>query len=97
MHEKQNETNKQFLYKYFQLLRGISQNEWVCCCCLKGNPLRISHKQDWSQGFILLLSPTAVFPQSDGDNDGAERVLAFVIQKCKRSCSMWCLMYGGRC
>ena len=29
---------------------------------LKGHPIQVRHKQDWSRGFILLLRQAAVFP-----------------------------------
>ena len=31
----------------------------------KGYPLQVRHKQDWGQGFILLLPQTAALPESD--------------------------------
>ena len=30
---------------------------------LKGHPLQVRHKQDWGQGFILLLPQDAVLPE----------------------------------
>ena len=31
----------------------------------EGYPLQVRHKQDWGRGFNLLLSQTAVLPESD--------------------------------
>ena len=56
--------------------------------------LRLSHKQEWGRGFILLQPEAAVLPGSDAGSDGAESALGFVIKNCQTSCSMWCPMHG---
>ena len=58
---------------------------------LERHPLQVRHKQDWGQGFILLLSQAAVLPGSDAGSD--EPALSFVIHNRQTSCSMWCLLY----
>ena len=40
--------------------------------CLEGHSLWVSHKQDWGQGFILLLPQVAVLPGSDAGSDGVK-------------------------
>ena len=35
----------------------------------EGHSLRVRHKQDWGQGFIVFLSQTAVLPESDAGSD----------------------------
>ena len=60
---------------------------YSCCHCLKGHPLQVRHKQDWGQGFILLLTQTAVLPGSDGGSDVVKPASSFVIQNCQTSCS----------
>ena len=35
----------------------------------EGYPLQVRHKQDWSRGFILLLTQTAALPGSDAGSD----------------------------
>ena len=47
---------------------------------LEGRPLQLRHKQDWGQGFILLLPKTAAVPESDAGSDAIKPVLGFVIQ-----------------
>ena len=37
--------------------------------CLKGHPLQVRHKQDWCQGFILLLLQAAVLIGSNAGSD----------------------------
>ena len=51
-------------------------------CHLKGHPLWVSHKQDWGQGFILLLPQGTLVPESDAGSDGVKPALGFVIQNC---------------
>ena len=46
---------------------------------MEGHPLQVRHKQDWGQGFILLLLEAAVLPASDVGNDGVESASGFVI------------------
>ena len=36
---------------------------------LERYPLQVRHKQDWGQGFFLLLPETAVLPESDAGSD----------------------------
>ena len=71
----------------------------VCChCCrLEKYPLPVRHKQDWGQGFILLLPQTAVLPRSDAGSDVVKPALSFMIQNRQTSCSIWCLMYKAHC
>ena len=44
----------------------------ITCHChrhLEGYPLQVRHKQDWGQGFILLLPQAGVLPRSDAGSD----------------------------
>ena len=63
----------------------------------KGHPLQIRHKQDWGQGFILLLPQTAALPESDAGSGVIKPASSFVIQNRQTSCSMWCPMYRAPC
>ena len=46
----------------------------------EGYPLQVRHKQDWGQGFILLLTQTAALPGSDAGSDVIKPASSFVIQ-----------------
>ena len=46
---------------------------------LEEHLFHVRHKQDWGQGFILLLPQSAVLPGSDAGSDGVESALSFVI------------------
>ena len=61
------------------MLRGLSSFE--------GYPLQVRQKQDWGQGFILLLPQNAALPESDAGSDVIKPALSFVIL------FMLCLMY----
>ena len=63
----------------------------------EGYPLQVRHKQDWGRGFILLLSQTAVLPESDAGSGVNKPALSFVVQNRQTSCSIWCPMYRARC
>ena len=63
----------------------------------EGYPLQVRHKQDWGQGFILLLPQTAALPGSDAGSDVIKPASSFVIQNCQTSCSVWYPMYRARC
>ena len=43
--------------------------------------LQVRHKQDWGQGFILLLFQAVVLPESDAGSDVIKPALSVVIQK----------------
>ena len=58
-----------------------------------GYPLQIRHKQDWGQGFILLLPQTVVVPESNAGSGVIKPASSFVIQNRQTSCFMWCPMY----
>ena len=60
-------------------------------------PLQVRHKQDWDQGFILLLPQAAVLPESDAGNDVIKPASSFVIQNHQTSCSNWCPMHRACC
>ena len=64
---------------------------------LKRYPLQVRHKQDWGQGFILVLPQTAALPGSDAGSDVIKPASSFVIQNRQTACSMWCPMYRARC
>ena len=71
----------------------------LVCRRLGGHSLRVSHKQDWGRGFILLLpftSPFTVLFGSDNGSDSVEPASGFVVQIGQTSCSVWCPMYGAR-
>ena len=42
-------------------------------------PLQVRHKQDWGQGFILLLPQAVVLHQSDSGSDGVKPALTFIM------------------
>ena len=42
--------------------------------------IEVRHKQDWDQGFILLLLQTAVLPASDAGSDGVKPASSFVMK-----------------
>ena len=46
----------------------------------EGYPLQVRHKQDWGQGFILLLLQTAALPESDAGSGVIKPASSFVIQ-----------------
>ena len=60
--------------------------------CLKGHPLRVSHKQDWDQEIIFLPAQASVLLRSDADSDGVEAASGFTIQNARP-----CASYGARC
>ena len=76
--------------KKFQLNKLLSS-------LFEGYPLQVRHKQDWFQGFILLLLQAAALPESDAGSSVIKPALSFVIQNRQTSCSMWCPMYRARC
>ena len=39
---------------------------------MEGHPLWLSHKQQWGQGFILLLAQAVVLPKLDAGSDSVE-------------------------
>ena len=61
----------------------------------EGYLLQARHKQNWGQGFILLLPQTAVLPGSDAGSDVIKPASSFVIQNRQTSCSIWCPMYSS--
>ena len=63
----------------------------------EGCPLQVRHKQDWGQGFILLLPQTAALPESDAGSGVIKPASSFVIQNRQTLCSLWCPMYRARC
>ena len=63
----------------------------------EGYPLQVRHKQDWGQGFILLLPQTAELPESDAGSGIIKPASSFVMENHQTSCSMWCLIYRARC
>ena len=70
---------------------------WSSSSSFEGYPLQVRHKQDWGQGFILLLPQTAALPGSDAGSDVIKPASSFVIQNRQTACSMWCPMYRARC
>ena len=48
--------------------------------CLTGHPLRVSRKQNWGRGFMLLLLLAVVLPRSDAGSDVVEPALSFIIK-----------------
>ena len=79
---------------------GVWVPHELSCHCLssfEGHPLQARHKQDWGQGFILLLSQTAALPGSDAGSDVIKPASSFVILNRQTACSMWCPMYGAHC
>ena len=81
--------------------RVLQTNDWCASLHrrrrLKGYPLQVIHKQDWGQGFILLLPQTAALSGSDAGSDVIKPASSFVIQNRQTSCSMWCRGYMARC
>ena len=54
---------------------------------MKGNLLRVEHKQDWKSALILLLIQAAVLRGSGAGSDGVEPVSGFVIKNHQTTCS----------
>ena len=59
----------------------------------EGHPLQVRHKQDWGQGFILLLLQAAVLPESDTSRVllGQPRVLSSKIVRPHAPCGAQCI------
>ena len=65
---------------------------------LKGHPFQIRYKQDWGQGFILVLPQAATLPRSDGGSNDVKQASSFV-RKAVRSgapCGTRCIGHAIR-
>ena len=69
----QQKDGKDFAFRFYN--KNIDSSS-----SFKGHPLQVRHKQDWGQGFILLLPQTAVLPESDAGSGVIKSALDFVIQ-----------------
>ena len=81
---------------FYQRMREWTE-KGLSLSSFEGYPLQVKHKQDWGQGFILLLPQTAALPESDAGSGVIKPASSFVIQNRQTSCSMWCPMYRACC